>query len=156
MRFSQVLIVTPLLLGAALAAPIVLRPAQVAQSVSSDPSTSSAPANAPYQRRKLNGILSKLNLQRSQLRQIVSIRRNYQPQIRERASSVKTLQAELKSLMASSAEPSVVRSKFDQLQSQRQVLQRLRFESSLAVREVMTPVQRRTFEAELSKRRPNS
>jgi periplasmic protein CpxP/Spy len=153
MRFSRLLLVSSVVLAAALAVPWVIRPALVAQSTLSPSSFGSSPTSPAG--RKRGGILPKLSLTQDQFRQIAKIRRNYQPSIRDRTRTVRRLQSELRGLMASSAEPAAVQAKFKQLQTQRQELQQQRFDSSLAVRQVLTPTQRQRFETELSKRRPN-
>ena len=114
-----------------------------------------SPATTSPQARK-GGLLKSLNLTRDQLRQVAKARRTYQRSIRDHARNVRTLQAELKQLMAGLAEPAEVRAKFQQLQAQRQQLQQLRFESSLAIRQIMTPDQRQKFEAALSQRQRKS
>jgi periplasmic protein CpxP/Spy len=154
MRFSRLLIVSTIVLAAALAVPWVIRPALVAQSTLSSGSSALSNPTSPAGRKR-GGILSKLNLTQAQFRQIAEIRRKYQPSIRDRTRTVRRMQSELQGLMASSAEPAAVQAKFKQLQTHRQELQQLRFDSSLAVRQVLTPAQRQRFETELSKRRPN-
>ncbi len=144
MRFIPALIILAIASTAACALPFV-RPAFVAQR-----SEAITAASLPQPRQ--GGLLKRLNLTRDQLRQVAKARRTYQPSIQAHARSVRTLQSELKRLMAGLAEPGEVRAKFQQLQAQRQQLQQLRFESSLAIRQILTPAQRQRFEAALSQR----
>jgi periplasmic protein CpxP/Spy len=112
------------------------------------------PENPPPRKRgKPGGILQQLNLTRDQFRQVSVVRKKYQPLIQDQARTVKTLQARLRSLMASSADSSEVQNAFQELQKRRQSLQQLRFDSSLATRQILTPEQRKAFEAALDKRR---
>jgi periplasmic protein CpxP/Spy len=99
------------------------------------------------------GILHGLNLTPAQFKQLSAVRRQYQPSIRDRAKIVRTSQAELRRLLASSASEAEVKSKYQQVQQLRQELQQLRFESLLAMRHILTPQQRQAFEAELGRRK---
>jgi periplasmic protein CpxP/Spy len=150
---SGLLISTAVLVSAAaLAVPLVKpTPSLVAQQTGT---VASADASRPQAHK--GGILQSLNLTRDQLRQIAKARQKYQPLIQDHARTVRALQAELKRLMAGTAEPAEVQDKFRQLQAQRQQLQQLRFESSLAIRQILTPPQRQAFEAALSKRQAKS
>jgi periplasmic protein CpxP/Spy len=142
------LVLTAVAAAAAFALPLI-KPAVEAQRTEKITEIT-APASLPQVRK--GGLLKRLNLTRDQLRQVAKARRTYQPSIQAHARNVRTLQSELKRLMAGSAEPGEVRAKFQQLQAQRQELQQLRFESSLAIRQILTPAQRQKFEAALSQR----
>jgi periplasmic protein CpxP/Spy len=158
MRISPILLISTIFLASAtaLAVPFVMRPVGLSQK--SLPSTqlaqSTLPENsAPRKIGKPGGILQQLNLTRDQFRQVSVVRKKYQPLIQGQARTVKTLQSKLRSLMASSAESSEVQNAFQELQKHRQDLQQLRFDSSLATRQILTPAQRKAFEAALDKRR---
>lgn len=99
------------------------------------------------------GILQQLNLTPDQFKQLSAVRRQYQPSIRDRAKIVRTSQAELRRVLASSASEAEVKQKYQQVQQLRQELQQLRFESLLAMRQILTPQQRQAFEAELGRRK---
>jgi periplasmic protein CpxP/Spy len=158
MRFSPILLISSIFLvsATALAVPFVLRP--IGADRKSLPSEPLAPSTvsenlSPRRIAKQGRILQKLNLTRDQFLKILAVRKQYQPSIQTQARKVQTLQAQLRSLMAGSAESSEVKATFQQLQKHRQELQQLRFDSSLATRQILTPDQRKTFEAELDKRR---
>ncbi len=154
MRFSPMLLISATFLASAavLAVPFAMRPSPLAQNSSSERSEPSTHASNSSHRNG-GGILKKLNLTRDQLKQILAARKKYQPRIQDQTHTVQTLQTKLRSLMASSAEPAEVKAKFQELQKRRQQLQQLRFDSSLATRQILTPDQRKMFEAELEKRR---
>jgi periplasmic protein CpxP/Spy len=163
MRFSPIffisviVLLSPTITTTALAVPLVIRSALVDQASSpveqinlSRPLGNSVLISQEGNRGE---ILQKLNLSRDQLQQISAIRQKYQPLIQDRTRTVRTTQAKLKDLMASSAAPSDVKAVFQELQNRRQELQQLRFESMLAIRQILTPAQRQIFETELNKRR---
>jgi periplasmic protein CpxP/Spy len=157
MRISPILLISAIFMAsaAALAVPFAIRPPLTAQQSLPEPSTPSTRTENSALRKggKRGGILQKLNLTRDQFAQISSVRKKYQPSIKDQVRTVQALQAEFKSLMASSAGSSEVQAKFQQLQKRRQELQQLRFDSSLATRQILTPAQRQAFESELEKRR---
>jgi periplasmic protein CpxP/Spy len=163
MRFSPILsisvivLLSPTITTTALAVPLVIRSALADQASSSvEQINLSRPLGNSVlisQEGNRGEILQKLNLSRDQLQQISAIRQKYQPLIQDRTRTVRTTQAKLKDLMASSAAPSDVKAVFQELQNRRQELQQLRFESMLAIRQILTPAQRQIFETELNKRR---
>jgi periplasmic protein CpxP/Spy len=163
MRFSPIffisviVLLSPTITTTALAVPLVIRSALVDQASSSvEQINLSRPLGNSVlisQEGNRGEILQKLNLSRDQLQQISAIRQKYQPLIQDRTRTVRTTQAKLKDLMASSAAPSDVKAVFQELQNRRQELQQLRFESMLAIRQTLTPAQRQIFETELNKRR---
>jgi periplasmic protein CpxP/Spy len=157
MRFSPTLFlgVLAIVAAGALAVPLVISPQRISQSSVSEPLEESLNGENPSLRRggRRAEILQNLNLTRSQFNQLAAIRRRYQPLLRERTLTVRTAQGELRRLLASAATESEVKAQFQQMQQQRQELQRLRFESVLAMRQILTPAQRQTFEAALEKQR---
>jgi periplasmic protein CpxP/Spy len=158
MRFSPSFLISAIFLASATAlfVPFAMRPTMLAQkSSSSEPANQSTPISSSSlgNGEKRGGILQKLNLTRDQFLKVSAVRKQYQPLILSQARTVQTLQAKLRSLMASSAESSEVKTTFQELQKRRQELQQLRFDSSLATRQVLTLDQRKMFKAELDKRR---
>jgi periplasmic protein CpxP/Spy len=163
MRVSPILLISTIFLASAtaLAVPFVIHPTrsnqqslpstQLAQSQEAQSNVSEN--STPRKIGKPGEILQRLNLTRDQFRQVSVVRKKYQPLIQGQARTVKTLQSKLRSLMASSAESSEVQNAFRELQKHRQDLQQLRFDSSLATRQILTPEQRKAFEAALDKRR---
>jgi Spy/CpxP family protein refolding chaperone len=158
MRFSPALVIGILTIAAvtALAVPLVLHPQFIAQQSSPsealDPSTHGDNA-APRGNRRRGEILQRLNLTQDQFKQLSVVRAQYQPLIRDRALTTRTTQAELRQLLSSAAPESEVKAKYQQLQQQRQDLQQIRFESVLAMRQILTLEQRQAFEAGLGRRR---
>jgi Spy/CpxP family protein refolding chaperone len=158
MRFSPSFLISAIFLASATALfmPFAVRPAMLMQkSSSSEPADQSTPISSSSlgNGEKRGRILQKLNLTRDQFLKVSAVRKQYQPLILSQARTVQTLQAKLRSLMASSAESSEVKATFRELQKRRQELQQLRFDSSLATRQILTLDQRKMFEAELDKRR---
>jgi periplasmic protein CpxP/Spy len=158
MRFSPSFLISAIFLASATAlfVPFAIRPTLLAQKSSSSEQLNPSPPvknSALGSSEKRGGILQKLNLTRDQFKQISAVRKQYHPLIQSQARTVQTLQVKLRSLMAGSAEPSAVKVTFLELQKRRQELQQLRFDSSLATRQILSPDQRKMFEAELDKRR---
>jgi Spy/CpxP family protein refolding chaperone len=75
------------------------------------------------------------------------------PQIQQRVQTMKQTQRELRNLMAGSASQEEVRAKYRQVESLRQEVDRLRFDSMLAVREILTLEQRKKMAERMDRRR---
>lgn len=88
-------------------------------------------------------VAKELNLTQAQLQQIQGIRTKYKDQIAQTQQSLRQSEQELRTLMTGTAPESQVRSKYQQVQGLRQQLGNLRFESQLAMRQVLSPTQRR-------------
>lgn len=88
------------------------------------------------------GLVQELKLTSAQMEQIKGIRNKYKEPISQRLKTQRQREQELRNLMTSSAPESQIRAKFQQLQAVRQELNSLRFESQLAMRQVLTPDQR--------------
>lgn len=86
--------------------------------------------------------LADLNLSDAQRQQIKSIREQYQPQMETNRTAVQAAREDLRQLMGSTASDSELRQKHNQLQNLMQQGGTLRFESMLAIRNVLTPEQR--------------
>lgn len=107
----------------------------------------------PRRLRERGGMIRRLNLTPDQAQQLWQLRSQYQPEIRDRAQRMQATQAELRQLMGSTATNDEVQAKFQQVQQLRQEKLQLRMESILAMREILTPEQRRTLIKELEQRR---
>ncbi len=120
-------------------------------------SAQNTPRNPAGQGRTRGGprLLQELNLTPAQTQRLRAIRAQHQRSLAQRARSLRQAQQELQQLMAGAAPASQVRSKFRQVESLRQQIAQLRFESMLAIREVLTPEQRRRFAQSLQSRRQN-
>ncbi len=105
------------------------------------------------QRRNKDGLLQQLNLNQQQMQQMQAIRQKYRSQIAPRQQALRQARQELATLMNSTASASQIRSKNQQVEELQQQLQKLRFESMLEMREVMTPEQRAKFVQLMQQRR---
>ncbi|MBD1888055.1 Spy/CpxP family protein refolding chaperone [Coleofasciculus sp. FACHB-SPT9] len=100
-----------------------------------------------------DGLLQQLNLTQQQMQQMQAIRQKYRTQIAPRQQALRQARQELATLMNSTASASQIRSKNQQVEELQQQLQKLRFESMLEMREVMTPEQRAKFVQLMQQRR---
>ncbi|MBD1880306.1 MULTISPECIES: Spy/CpxP family protein refolding chaperone [unclassified Coleofasciculus] len=105
------------------------------------------------QRGNKDGLLQQLNLTPQQMQQMQAIRQKYRTQIAPRQQTLRQARQELATLMNSTASASQIRSKNQQVEELQQQLQKLRFESMLEMREVMTPEQRAKFVQLMQQRR---
>jgi Spy/CpxP family protein refolding chaperone len=123
----------------------------LAESPIPSPSIQLAQAKRPYRQR--GQWLNTLNLSPEQKQQIQEISQQYRPQISERRQALQQAQQELRNLMAGNATDVQVREKYGQVQTLRQEVAYLRFESMLAIRKVLTPQQRQQFAQQMNTRR---
>lgn len=100
-------------------------------------------------------LMEQLNLTPDQKQKLQAIQSQYKDEISQRKQAVRQASRELKSLMTGNAPADEVRSKHRQLQDLRQQLEEVSFESTLAMREVMTPEQRSKFAQLMEQRRAN-
>lgn len=98
-------------------------------------------------------LLQNLDLTQEQLEQLQTVRQRYQNQISQNAQALRQARQELQGLMAGTSPESEIRRKFRQVQSLDQRVDELRFESMLAMRQVLTPEQRRQVAQEFQNRR---
>ena len=99
----------------------------------------------PKRRQRHGEFLRSLNLSRSQIRQLMVLRAQYKPEIREHRFKLRTARMELRDLMGSDASSNEVEEKFNQVQSLRQQLEQLRFKTMLGIRDILNKEQRRAF-----------
>jgi Spy/CpxP family protein refolding chaperone len=90
-------------------------------------------------------LFQELNLTPEQTQQIEAIQNQYQDQISQRRQAVRQARQELVELMASTASQNQIREKYRQVETLKQQVADIKFESMLAMREVLTPEQRRQF-----------
>ena len=100
-------------------------------------------------------LIQELNLTPEQTQQIQAIQNQYQDQISQRRQAVRQARQELLALLAGTASESQVRQKYRQVETLKQQVSDLRFDSTLAMREVLTPEQRRQFAERMQNRREN-
>ncbi len=92
-----------------------------------------------------SNLLHQLDLTTNQKEQIKKIHHQYKQQISKKRSNLITLQQQLSDLMVGTESAELLRAKNKQLVSLRAEIGKLRFESMLATREVLTPEQRQKF-----------
>ncbi len=146
LRRVSVMFALMLSLGSAVAlAPNSLLPQAIAQ-------------NTEEQRRpnRYQAKFQELNLTPEQTQQIQTIENQYEAQIAQRKQAVRQAKQELVDLMAGTASESQVRQKYRQVEALQQQVADIRFDSMLAMREVLTPEQRRQFAEGMQNRRQNS
>lgn len=97
-------------------------------------------------------VLRQLNLSNQQLLEIRRIRNEYSSRIQPLQEQMRQQVRELQQLLASNAPAQELRQKQAQISQLHQQLASLRFEQTLAIREVLTPAQRQQL-AELVRRR---
>lgn len=98
------------------------------------------------------GWLKDLDLTPQQTQQIKAIRQQYQAQLTQRRQAMRQAHQELRDLMAGDASADQVRQKFNQVKELRRTLAETQFESTLAIREVLTPAQRQKFADRMQQR----
>ncbi|HBB34034.1 MAG TPA: Spy protein [Cyanobacteria bacterium UBA8803] len=98
-------------------------------------------------------LMQELNLTPEQEQKLQDIRSQYKDQISQRQQVLRQATQEFASLMASNADSSQIRAKHQQVQQLRQELEDLRFESMLAMRDVLTSDQRSRFAQLMEQRR---
>ncbi|MBD2104051.1 Spy/CpxP family protein refolding chaperone [Leptolyngbya sp. FACHB-261] len=108
-------------------------------------------------RRERSGLgwLQQLNLTPEQTQRLQAIRAQNQPGIRQRTQALRQAKQELRQLMAGTAPASQVQTKYRQVQALRQEIEQLRFDSMMAMREVLTSTQRQQLAQQLDGRRQN-
>lgn len=101
---------------------------------------------------KEGGMFDKLNLSADQKQKMQAVRDRYKDQISQRMQAVRQARQELQTMMSGTATASQIRDKNTQISGLKKQLDDVRLESTLAMREILTPAQR-TQLAELMKQR---
>ena len=153
MSLSRVSLVAVLMLSigssAASAAPTLLP-----QTVAQTPGDSTSPQ--PQRRKNRDSFLQELNLTPQQMQQMRAMQARYKPQISQRAQAMRQAKQELASLISSTtASTSQITAKNQQVEQLAQQIRQLKFESMMAMREIMTPEQRTKFAQLMQQRRQN-
>ena len=140
LRRAAVLTVLTVSLGSAIALAVShpLLPQVVAQNTDRP--------NRPH--RRMSRWIQQLNLSPEQMQQMQAIRNQY----KDRMSQA---QQQLQDLMAGNASEDQILAQYNQVETLRQQLGRVRFESMLKMRQVLTPEQRRQFAERMQNRRAN-
>ncbi|MBW4619077.1 MAG: Spy/CpxP family protein refolding chaperone [Cyanosarcina radialis HA8281-LM2] len=105
------------------------------------------------QRGDRNRLVQELNLSQDQVNRLEAIRQQYQSRISQQKQALSQAQQELRTLMAGTSSASDIRNKYNQVKGLRQQLADTRFESMLAMREVLNPQQRQRFVELMQNRR---
>lgn len=105
-----------------------------------------------YQQGKMQ-LLKELDLTSEQQRRLQAIRLQYHNEIDQRQQELSQSTQDLGELMTGTASVDQIRTQHEQVQAISQQLEELRFESLLAMREVLTPQQRQRFATMMQQRR---
>ncbi len=115
------------------------------------PSVAQAPERP--QRRRPRGLFRDLQLSRQQRQEIRAIRQKYGPQTREKAQLLRQTRKDLKAMIAGEVAEAEVRAQFQTLERLTQETLKLRFDSMMAIRQVLTPEQRQQLAQRMEERR---
>jgi|JI81BgreenRNA_FD_contig_111_519349_length_3664_multi_6_in_0_out_0_4 periplasmic protein CpxP/Spy len=102
-----------------------------------------------------DNLFQQLNLTPEQKAKIESIRAQSKDQLTNQRKAFQQAQQELRTLMASNADPNQIRDKHNQVMAMKQQLDNLQFESRLAMRDVLTPEQRTQLDQLMKQRYQN-
>lgn len=105
------------------------------------------------QRGDRSRLFQELNLSQDQIQRLQAIRQQYKDRIDRQKQAVEQAQQELRALMAGTGSTNDIRAKYNQVKGLRQQLADTRFESMLAMREVLNPEQRQKFVELMQNRR---
>lgn len=98
-------------------------------------------------------LMKQLNLTSQQQQQLTAIRQKYQGQMDQLREQLRKNQEELRTMMDGTAPANTITAKHDQIMGLRQQLDKLRFQSMLESRDVLTPEQRKQFAQLMNQRR---
>jgi periplasmic protein CpxP/Spy len=96
--------------------------------------------------------LEELNLSEEQKRQLNEIQQKYKEQISENRQKVSSLRKELLDMMSGTASANSIRAQHNEIAQLQQIINNLRFESMLEMREVLNPDQRQKFTSLMQQR----
>lgn len=100
------------------------------------------------------GLFDKLNLSAEQKQKMQTVRDRYKEQVSQRMQAVRQARQELETMMSSpTANVSQMREKHRQIMGLRQQLEEVQFETTLSMREVLTPEQRTQLSQLMQQRR---
>ncbi len=106
-------------------------------------------------RGKTEKLIEELNLNDNQVQQLNAIRQKYRPQMQQLREQMQATRQELSQMMQGNTSTTDLRKKHQQVIDLDQKLHNLRFENMLAIREILTPEQRRQFAQLMEQRRAN-
>ncbi|XZN89074.1 MAG: Spy/CpxP family protein refolding chaperone [Microcoleus sp.] len=102
---------------------------------------------------KEGGMFEKLNLSADQKQKMQAVRDRYKDQISQRMQAVRQARQELQTMMSGTATASQIREKNNQISGLKKQLDDVRLESTLAMREILTPAQRTQLAELMNQRR---
>ena len=103
---------------------------------------------------KEGGLFDQLNLSADQKQKMQAVRDRYKDQVSQRMQAVRQARQELETMMSgTTANASQMREKHRQIMGLRQQLEEVQFESTLSMREVLTPEQRSQLSQLMQQRR---
>jgi Spy/CpxP family protein refolding chaperone len=105
---------------------------------------------------KEGGMFDKLNLSADQKQKMQAVRDRYKDQISQRREAVRQARQELQTMMSGTANTSQIRDKHRQITALRQQLEDVQFESTLSMRELLTPEQRSQLAQLMQQRRESA
>lgn len=108
---------------------------------------------SPDRRPPPRRLFQDLQLSRQQRQDIRAIHQQYSPQTRERAQSLRQTRQDLRAMIAGETSDTEIRDQFQKLEQLTQETLKLRFESMMAIRNVLTPDQRQRLAQKLEERR---
>lgn len=100
------------------------------------------------------GMLRDLNLSADQTQRLNQVREQFRARIQQQQAAIRSARQEMGQLMAGSASAEQLRQQHSRLQTEMQKMGDLRFESMLAMREVLTPTQRQQLAQRMRERGP--
>jgi periplasmic protein CpxP/Spy len=100
-------------------------------------------------------LFEQLNLSADQKQKMQAVRDRYKDQISQRMQAMRQARQELETLMSGTANISQIRDKHRQIMGMKQQLEEVRFESMLAMREILTSEQRSKLTQLMQQRRQN-
>ncbi len=100
------------------------------------------------------GMLRDLNLSADQTQQLNQVREQFRARMQQQQAAIRNARQEMGRLMAGSASADQLRQQHSRLQAEMQKMGDLRFESMLAMREILTPAQRQQLAQRMQERGP--
>jgi Spy/CpxP family protein refolding chaperone len=127
-------------------------------SLQSQAGTTQTIAQTPTQKppRGEQSWLKDLNLSPQQLQDIKSVRDRFKTQLTQQRQDLKQAQQKLRQLMAGDASESDIRAQYQTVKDLRQKLADTQFNSTLAMRSILTPEQRQKFANRMQNQRPHN
>lgn len=102
------------------------------------------------------GMLRNLNLSAEQTQKLNQVREQFRTRMQQQQEAIRNARQEMGKLMAGSATADQLRQQHNRLQAEMQKMGDLRFESMLAMREILTPEQRQQLAQRMQERGPGS